>query len=422
MTVYTRTASDVPPNTVENEVEKQVSPTLIFQKWQAYDRFLERNQQGRTLNAFEITNSRRDYLENIARAIQSVYDKMYSTWYDSYTIALKSKDVHHLCYKTVWRLLVGYGTNPTLESGIILHHLYGFPYIPASEVKGLLHHVAEMQIMVGIEGNGGQKLTLPVNLKLDFTHEPPEDLVSALIYLKKVKALFGSINLERGESATSLEGKKENKPGKKAAGGFSESPRIFARRSQNRARISDIIPPLEILQNYKKEMEKLIKKTNDEGKQLCDGWKKVYDDLKWLIGGQIGGILHFYDAVPAKNQTELLQLDVLTPHYKNYYEDTTGTVYPSDDQAPNPILFLAVRPDVLFYFFFKIDLDKVIFALRRNPNDLEANQILDAINTTDIKEIEKLVKEWFEKGLNSYGLGAKTASGYGYFRIHKHKT
>jgi CRISPR type III-B/RAMP module RAMP protein Cmr6 len=41
-------------------------------------------------------------------------------------------------FKPDWRLVVGLGSGSVFETSIFLHHVYGFPYIPASAVKGAL--------------------------------------------------------------------------------------------------------------------------------------------------------------------------------------------------------------------------------------------------------------------------------------------
>ncbi|HWQ41878.1 MAG TPA: type III-B CRISPR module RAMP protein Cmr6, partial [Desulfosporosinus sp.] len=37
-----------------------------------------------------------------------------------------------------WRVIVGLGNESVYETSITLHHIYGFPYIPASAVKGVV--------------------------------------------------------------------------------------------------------------------------------------------------------------------------------------------------------------------------------------------------------------------------------------------
>jgi CRISPR-associated protein Cmr6 len=46
-------------------------------------------------------------------------------------------------FKPNWRVIVGLGTDSVYETGITLHHIYGFPYIPASAIKGITNHYAQ---------------------------------------------------------------------------------------------------------------------------------------------------------------------------------------------------------------------------------------------------------------------------------------
>lgn len=46
-------------------------------------------------------------------------------------------------FKPDWRVVVGLGTDSVYETGITLHHIYGFPYIPASGIKGITNHYAQ---------------------------------------------------------------------------------------------------------------------------------------------------------------------------------------------------------------------------------------------------------------------------------------
>lgn len=47
--------------------------------------------------------------------------------------------------EVVWRLAIGLGLPSPLEVGLTLHHLYGFPYLPGSALKGVARHWAEQQ-------------------------------------------------------------------------------------------------------------------------------------------------------------------------------------------------------------------------------------------------------------------------------------
>lgn len=45
-------------------------------------------------------------------------------------------------FKPDWRLAIGLGSGSVFETSISLHYVYGFPYIPASAIKGITHHYA----------------------------------------------------------------------------------------------------------------------------------------------------------------------------------------------------------------------------------------------------------------------------------------
>ncbi|MCS7018906.1 MAG: type III-B CRISPR module RAMP protein Cmr6 [Bernardetiaceae bacterium] len=49
-----------------------------------------------------------------------------------------NKQKNELQFKPDWRLAIGLGSGSVFETSITLHHIYGFPYIPASAVKGAL--------------------------------------------------------------------------------------------------------------------------------------------------------------------------------------------------------------------------------------------------------------------------------------------
>ena len=54
------------------------------------------------------------------------------------------------------RLIAGLGYNSALQTGITLHHLYGFPFLPGSSVKGLARAAAEYTL----EGNADRDALL----------------------------------------------------------------------------------------------------------------------------------------------------------------------------------------------------------------------------------------------------------------------
>lgn len=50
-----------------------------------------------------------------------------------------------------WRLIVGLGNESVYETSMTLHHIYGFPYIPASAVKGVIRSWVIQTMFSGVE-------------------------------------------------------------------------------------------------------------------------------------------------------------------------------------------------------------------------------------------------------------------------------
>jgi len=97
----------------------------------------------------------------------------------------------------------------------------------------------------------------------------------------------------------------------------------------------------------------------------------------------------FFDAIPLDQPD--LALDVMTPHFPDYYRSGGGTAQPpTDDQNPIPVTFLTVKEGVRFAF---------AVGWRAHPNP----------------KTHQLAVQWLQMGLRELGAGAKTAAGYGYF-------
>jgi CRISPR-associated protein Cmr6 len=95
-----------------------------------------------------------------------------------------------------------------------------------------------------------------------------------------------------------------------------------------------------------------------------------------------------YDAFPAAWPT--LEVDILTPHHRDYYGDQSGAVLPADWDKPVPIPFLTIRAGTDFHFFFKA-------------------------RESDLAYLERLLPI----ALDELGIGAKKSSGYGTFGEHQ---
>ena len=130
----------------------------------------------------------------------------------------------------------------------------------------------------------------------------------------------------------------------------------------------------------------------------CDEAKAKSDNyFKSIFGIQENrGKIIFFDSFPC--HTPKLKLDVMNPHYGEYYMNGKP---PTDFLNPVPVPFLTVF-DTTF---------QILVATRNNEeiikSENEKKPILDAV----IEELEQCLKE--------FGIGAKTAIGYGYGNITK---
>jgi CRISPR-associated protein Cmr6 len=105
-----------------------------------------------------------------------------------------------------------------------------------------------------------------------------------------------------------------------------------------------------------------------------------------------------------------LQVDVLTPHYSDYYKDLESphpTALPTDDQGPIAVKFLAVRPGLKFEFRLRLRMPDGEDAAGKEQNRHLAGRGTDAIRAQ--------LLEWLRRAVTESGVGAKTTAGYGYF-------
>lgn len=97
------------------------------------------------------------------------------------------------------------------------------------------------------------------------------------------------------------------------------------------------------------------------------------------------GKLIFFDAFPIKCYN--LVDDVQTPHYQQYYRNK-GNEEPTDDESPTPIKMKAIKNTTF----------KIMIGVSASD-----------FSQKDLDDVRKIVKT----ALREYGIGAKTALGYG---------
>ncbi len=105
------------------------------------------------------------------------------------------------------------------------------------------------------------------------------------------------------------------------------------------------------------------------------------------------GTIAFLAASPKRDPG--LELDVVTPHHTEYYQSKGKFEIATDTEDPVPVYFPVVKPQgAQDYFTFPL-----IPLSRAVAGDLAS------------------AKNWLSHGLQLFGLGAKTAAGYGYFDV-----
>lgn len=109
---------------------------------------------------------------------------------------------------------------------------------------------------------------------------------------------------------------------------------------------------------------------------------------------QRAGEVVFVGAFPTCEDPPQLKVDVMTPHFPQYYQGDRDD--PLEIEDPTPIPFLVVSGGTY----------KVILALRRGKNSAAGTN-----SGSLLEDAQKLCRQ----ALDEMGIGGKTAKGYGYF-------
>lgn len=118
------------------------------------------------------------------------------------------------------------------------------------------------------------------------------------------------------------------------------------------------------------------------------------DEENGALSSHRGSVI-FFDAVPAVD-SNLLEIDVMTPHYGDYYTESKGE-WPADYLGPNPISFLTVPRGTRFLL------------------SLAACDYENRGTKMPAREVLNKALEWLNGALDKLGVGGKTSVGYGHF-------
>lgn len=113
------------------------------------------------------------------------------------------------------------------------------------------------------------------------------------------------------------------------------------------------------------------------------------------------GKVRFYDAFPVE-QDMVLSLDIANNHFPSYYRGDRL----KDTDNPNPVKFIVVRGCTIQ---FGLSVPEKMFAAFQK-------QCPGALPETDVQNFASTLQENLQCMLVYYGVGAKTAVGYGHFK------
>lgn len=156
---------------------------------------------------------------------------------------------------------------------------------------------------------------------------------------------------------------------------------------------------------------------NSDVIEMAKAFRQIFGTI------ETAGKTIFFDAIPSSKFPPQIELDIMNPHYPDYYKEM-GTkepkAYPTNWQSPIPVQFLTVAPKSVFLF---------AIGWRNSPQDsvehsekkqtrwngwFKGEQIKQEADEGAPRLI-KLARRWVQGGLLELGAGGKTSAGYGYF-------
>lgn len=258
------------------------------------------------------------------------------------------------------RLVIGLGLPSPLESGMRLHHLIGVPYVPSSALKGLaratgLQELATAYGVAFLINGPTTSQPSPVALleELAGWHLANEDaaLPAAVNALRHILARLAGQTVWPAES------------------------RAAAYAAQLQGCLQMIDTPADFRHIWP---------------EVRDAFPEVAAFRDTFGSTDMRGGAIFSDAYPLN--LDRLEPDIINPHYVSYYANPENVaVAPADYHDPIPTFFLAIPARTRF--------------------TCTLGRLRDAPPTA--KAARPKVVDWLDAGLRTWGIGAKTAVGYG---------
>jgi CRISPR-associated protein Cmr6 len=149
-------------------------------------------------------------------------------------------------------------------------------------------------------------------------------------------------------------------------------------------------------------LQDFIEWKKENPKTDIDNFAEQDESFVFIFGSQEKqGKVVFFDALPVTEP--IIEPDVMTPHFGDYYSDSKNEVPPADYISPNPIKFLTVKDTSFVFIMGKKNINQEqIPQSGKLADKLQNGKLLDSMEVIAFK------------ALSEYGIGAKSAVGYGY--------
>lgn len=135
----------------------------------------------------------------------------------------------------------------------------------------------------------------------------------------------------------------------------------------------------------------------------------IFGSPKESAIGEHQGSVMFFDAFPTL--VPKIEVDIMNPHYGDYYQDDKGKTPPADYFNPVPIPFLTVGKNTKFEFIVGMKKPLKAEDILKGTQSPLITRCKSLSNNSAVVEIAMV---WLKKALTDHGIGAKTAVGYGY--------
>jgi CRISPR type III-B/RAMP module RAMP protein Cmr6 len=269
-----------------------------------------------------------------------------------------SNQVSSITLKLESPLTTGLGNPHPVENGFSFLSPYGIPYLPGSSIKGVVRRAAEELALFDKESDW----TIPL-VWLLFGFEGTSIYIAPPSKLESIDVI--------GEEAERWRSAFRQYAEQKANG--DEALKYWLKKVR-----SSIPEDQQELANKPEEFCRSLQNKNNENMRKSLSWQ---------------GFIRFWDAFFTENS---LEVDILSPHHKDYYEkggyDPKAT--PNDAELPIPAFFLTIPSGTEFTLHCQF--------MPKGEED-----------TPFLSNWRSLIADAIEYACHWLGFGAKTSVGYG---------